>query len=95
MFENKKRIPVFSIAVILMLAYSYSRLSWSFFLPSIAWAIGLSVAIILLGLSWFFFGKLKVRKDINILWLALMLFVIIFNNNYDITSSGALVALLP
>lgn len=95
MFENKKRIPVFSIAVILMLAYAYSRLSWSFFLPSIAWAIGLSVAIILLGLNWFFFGKLKVRKDINILWLALMLFVIIFNNNYDIMSSGALVALLP
>lgn len=97
MQEKKKIYPITSIAVIVMLMYAYSRLSWSFFLPSIAWALGLAVAIILLGLSWFSVSKpeLRLRKDINLLWFALMLFVIVFNNNYDIASTGVLAATLP
>jgi len=94
--SNKKAgISLVSISIVLSLLYAYSRLSWSFILPSIVWAGGMAISIGLLLVSFISKNGLRIQKDVSLAILAIMIIIIALNNNYDIKAYGLLESMFP
>lgn len=84
-----------SIGIILILLYAYSRLSWGLFIPSIGWGAMLALASVLFLFTLIFrLNKSRTVDGCSVLF-ALMLGIMIANNNYDLKQLGFFNSIFP
>ena len=83
------------LGIVILLLYSFSRLSWGFIIPSFGWGILIMISIILFSIC-ILSRKIHKRQDVLNYIVVIMLFIIVINN-YDsnITDISFWISILP
>jgi len=84
---------ILSVAMLFMLLFSCSRLSWGIFLPSVAWGVLLVAASGLFLLT--MIVTVRRKGSIYVPILLIMLLIMVFNRNYDIKKGNFLSLVFP